>query len=208
MDRRKILTLGIAASTMPLSGCFPSRLASDIRYEERVNGVFISNDKKTLAVIGDEYHYIFDAHNQVIAALNPILHSSIRRATFGEFHVDGESRISGSLELYTNRNLTEEQKALASGAGFRVENNDEMTTSVRLSGTRYRAKEGERPVVERLNTEYVVHVTAEPSIGGKLARAAATPIAFAADGVVIIGAVVLSPIWLPMLLGKACFVCK
>lgn len=207
MNRRQVLAIGVFASAMPLSGCFTSRLNRNTSYNEKINGFFISSDKKIIAIVGAKYHYVFDAPSELLAALDPILHPAINQATFSNFRVDRDNRITGDIKLYTISKLSTQQKELAERAGFNSTNSN-MWAGMQLSGTRYLAKESESPVVQRLNREYFVAVEEEPSIAGKTLRVAATPITVAADGAVILGAVVLSPIWLPIVLTNVCWVCK
>jgi hypothetical protein len=208
MDRRQILAIGIASSSMQLSGCVTSRLHETTSYTERIGGVFVSSDRKSIVILGEKYHYIFDAPSQVLAALDPILHPEIRKAEFSSFNVNSNNEIYGSVNLYASGKLNKQQEELALKAGFIFNGSDQAQARVRMQGKRYRAKESEKPVVQRLNKEYFVTVNEDPSIAGAALKVAATPVAIAADGALILGAVVLSPIWIPIFLSNACFICK
>jgi len=53
-----------------------------------------------------------------------------------------------------------------------------------------------------LNRDYHVYVTEEDSDATRMLKAVATPVTVAADGVLVIGAIVLLPLWLPLMLAK------
>ena len=200
MNRRQILKIAACSIVLPLSGCFTKRLHQNTSYWEKVGGVFISSDKKTLAIIGNRYHYLIDAPAAILAALDPALRSTITSADFHSFAVNGANELTGEVTLRANGQFTENQKQLALAAGFVITSPTNMTATVPIKGTRYLAKPLERISEEKLNREYFVLINELPSIAEQGLRIAATPISIAADGAVTIGIIALSPIWIPLLL--------
>ena len=199
MNRRQILSIGLCSAVLPLSGCFTTRLHEDTLYSEKIGGVFISSDKKILAIIGTKYHYILDAPAAILAALDPILHSSIAGAEFNSFVVTGDNRLTGTVTLTTRGQLSEQQEKFAAQAGFTRDRYDKMRAKVQVQGTRYRAKPTEPLALEKLNREYYVGIREKPSLLESGYRVAVTPITIAADGALVIGIVALSPLWIPLL---------
>lgn len=207
MDRRRLLRLTSLLPLTTLSACITSRMHEDKAYFENLRGVLISADKKTLVVVGDQHHYIFDAPAALVAALDPALHPSIEAASFQSFSVDANNKISGNLALRTRRDATPAQRDLAAAAGFQVKEG-QMLLELRMRGERFAVRSGDPLPFQKLNREYRVQVIEETGAAKKVLKAAATPVTVAADGALILGAIVLSPILLPLVLSKICFICK
>ncbi len=197
MNRRQILSIGLCSAVLPLSGCLTRHLHQERIYTEKVGGVFISSDKKTLAFISKNYHYIFEAPPTILAALDPLLHTSIVSAIFQSFVVDGDNKITGIIKLTARGDLNEAQKNLANKAGFLESTGSEMSAEIAIQGTRYLAKPMGKLAEEKLNREYYVHIKELPSLGERGLRMVATPISVAADGALVIGFIVLLPFFLP-----------
>lgn len=207
MRRRQLLSLAAGLPLASLGGCITSQMHQDRQYNEILRGVLISADKKTLVVVGDEYHYIFDAPRALLAVLDPELQPGIEAASFQSFTVDAANRIRGKLVLRTRQDATPAQRQRAVVAGF-VSSDMRMVIELPMQGERY-ASRGDAPLpMQKLNRDYAVSVTEEAGPGKKMLKAAATPVTVAADGVLVIGAIVLSPILLPLILSKVCLVCK
>ena len=118
MNRRQILSIGLCSAVLPLSGCFTTRLHEDTHYSEKIGGVFISSDKKILAIIGTKYHYILEAPAAILAALDPILHRSIAEAEFDSFVVTGDNKMTGTVTLTTHGQLSAQARKACCTSGF------------------------------------------------------------------------------------------
>lgn len=207
MDRRQLLALSLCGASSTLSGCFTYQLHKDPTYSENVVGVFISSDKNTVVVIGEKYHYIFSAPPQLLAALGPSLHPAIAFAGFNSFKVDRQNKIEGTLILQTSENLSVDQISLAREAGFNPGQGKRWYAQLSMHGTRYTGKEINSQNIQQLNKKYSLTITEEPSFARTALNIAATPISVAADGAVVLGVVVLSPLWLPVVASGPCFFC-
>lgn len=207
MNRRQLLTTSVCGIASTLSGCFTSRLHQDPTYLETVEGIFISNDKKTVAVIGKKYHYIFDAPPQLLAALSPSLHPAIAHAGFDSFKVDSQNKIKGTLNLYTSENMSTEEVSLATQAGFGPDRGKRWSARLPMKGARYVGQDIGSTNIQRLNKNYTLTITEEPSLARSALNIAATPITVAADGAAALGVVALSPLWLPIVASGPCFFC-
>lgn len=201
MNRRQILSISLCSAVLPLSGCFTARLHEDTYYWEKLKGVFISNDKQTLVIIGAKYHYILEAPPAILAALDPMLHSSISSARFDSFVVDGDNKMTGIVTLDTSNELSEVQKRYAKAAGFRENGSYNLIAKVPIHGARYQAKPLRQLTEEKLNKEHFVSIKELPSISETARRIAMTPVSVAADGALVLGVIILSPLWIPILLG-------
>lgn len=203
MDRRRMMGWAASLPLAGLSGCITTALHRDTSYAERIQGVLISADKRSLVVVGAQYHYVFDAPVQVAAALDPLLQPAIAAATFQGFRVSGDNRIQGRLILQTRGDASPAQLQAARWAGFQ-DRGGQLVAEALMTGQRYAAR-NEMPLpLQKLNRDYHVYITEEASDAQRVLKAAVTPVTVAADGVLFIGAVVLSPLLLPLLLANLC----
>lgn len=202
MRRRNIAGLALGLPLASMSGCVTMRMHEEPVYAEHLQGVLISADRKSLVVVGEKYHYVFTAPPQVVAALEEQLQPGIEAAGFQGFTVSPDNKIQGKLVLQTRRDASSTQVRLARQAGFE-ERGGRWVVEAPMTGERFTPRPGAALPLQKLGQAYVVRVTETSSGATKVLKAAATPVTVAADGVLIIGAVVL----LPLLLMKICFVC-
>ena len=192
---KTIISLVLLITTVgSLPGC--TRMLYDKKqFSEDVSHVMVSEDKKTLAVIGREHHYLFELPTTLATALLSPLHDSIE-AKLGPFHVEPDGVIHGNCTLYIARNATEDIRNAAFSAGFKDTGYGTVKFEVELKGTIYLAGDIRIPeTVEKLNEIYNVPVIIEHSGGRKLMNYALTPIAVAGVGtgvVLMIGGVALA----------------
>ena len=197
LRRKLILVGGIAA--IPLStGCITAAVMSGGEretYTENVDSVLVSADGKTLAVLGKDFHYLFEAPE----VIKTILLSDLREVVDVSFHtfmVDAEQRIAGGYFMRIAKTASSEQKEKALAAGFKALPSGDLNFNGTLKGTRYAANgvQATSPT-QKLRKQYTINVSAEKSAGGKAANKAGklllTPITLAADGVLILLAVPL-----------------
>jgi hypothetical protein len=205
--RRKLILVGGIAAIPMSSGCLTAAMMSGgdhENYVEKVGSVLISADGKTLAIIGKEYHYLFDAPQAIKAALDPDLREVVN-ASFQTFSVDLAQHITGGYTLNITQNATTAQKEKAIAAGFTPLPAGNLKFTGTLSGTRYAANgiQAEN-TAQKLRQDYTINVSAEKSAGAKAATQAGkllvTPITLAADGVLILLAV---PLLLIIAIGSA-----
>lgn len=206
MRRRNFTGLALALPWVPLSGCVTTAMHEEHVYAERLLGVLISADRQSLVVVGEKYHYIFSAPPQVLAALDEQLQPGIEAASFQSFRVTPDHKIQGKLVLQTKRDASPAQVAQARQAGFE-QRSGRWVAEAPMRGERFTPRPGAPLPLQKLSQAYEVRVTEAPSGAVRALKAAATPVTVAADGVLVIGAVVLSPILLPLLLKNLCFVC-
>lgn len=205
--RRALILLGGAAAIPMSMGCITAAVMSGgdrETYTETVDSVLVSADGKTLAVLGKDHHYLFDAPE----AIKLLLQSDLRdvvEASFHTFSVDANQRISGGYFLRLGKDASPEQKEKAVAAGFKPLPTGALTYNGSLNGTRYAANgiQATAPS-QKLRKTYTIQISAEKSAGAKAASTAGklllTPITLAADGVLVIVAV---PLLLIVMIGAA-----
>jgi len=193
ITRRRLLAAGMAASSLALSGCFTPKLYEDDAYSESVSGFMITEDGKKLVVLGTHYHYIFD----LPAGLRPVLQSGYRqslRTTFTGFHARGGS-VTGHYRIVLPKDASDEARQAAAADGFTAAEAG-LVLEGNIDGRRY-STEGfaakDKAAAQPFNRPYSVYIKESPSVVGMGLRILATPITVAADGVLVLGGIVLVP---------------
>lgn len=209
-SRRQFVLGGILIFPWMLSGCLTNALMADHEYDEYVSGLLVSQDKKSIVVISDKYHYIFITPPHLLESLDSPIHPKLS-AGFYKFHVDPSNNISGAFDLFLEADkLTDTETSIAQSLGFNKLGNhwgsrNHLVLEGKLSGIRYDgSKFTTLSTHYRLNHEYLIHVVAEQSRLEHTAKLTLTPVTVATDGVLILGSMVLFPILLPELMRNPC----
>ncbi|NIF45047.1 hypothetical protein F3J14_30160 [Burkholderia sp. Tr-862] len=197
ITRRRLLAAGMAAASLPLSGCFTPKLYKDSWYYERVSAFMITEDGKKLVVLGRDYHYIFD----LPASLRPVLQSGYRKSlhtAFTDFHGNG-SGVTGHYRIVLPKDASADDQQAATADGFTAARAG-LVLEGDIGGKRYstdgfadKAKDKDN-AAQAFNQPYNVYVRESPSVVGMGLRILATPVTVAADGVLVLGGIVLLPI--------------
>ncbi|KWC82038.1 hypothetical protein WL57_23055 [Burkholderia cepacia] len=193
MKRRALLTAGVIVVAAGLTGC-TAMLFEDGRYEETVDRFLVSEDGKKFVVLGEKYHYIFDMPEHLGAVLASPYRKSINASLYG-FVAQG-SKISGKFRLQLRRaDMTDEGWDRALEDGFAKRESSDLEMKGELAGSRYLADGfAQGKTWSSFAHSYKIDVTDRITTAGKAVRVLATPVTLAADGVMMIGAVVLSPV--------------
>lgn len=195
---KNILTLLIAFGFLIFGGaCFTPALyeksAEETRnFVEEVSTFLITQDGKNLIVAGKQHHYIFTANNTLKFILTWPEKKRVK-AAFHDFSVRSDQSVSGTYELVVkdDQNLTAEMKQQLLSKGF-AENKAEKTLRHHdwIQGTRYSADKFKMPATMQLNQKYTINMSEyQPSASATIKRILLTPLAIAADGLLILGGV-------------------
>lgn len=200
-QRRGLLLAATAVASFSLVGCAnPTRIVSQ-RYTESVGAVLISQDGRHLVVLGERYHYIFDAPAALVQALASPLHGRMAGVLAG-FQVNLEGTTRGDYDIRLPGDLDETASAQAAALGFQADPTDgALHLSGRLQGRRF--LEGAlraRRTPMTLNQVYQVEITAEQRASEQAADALVSPITVAAEGVTMLYYIVLAPVLIPLAL--------
>ncbi|EHP41852.1 hypothetical protein OR16_18716 [Cupriavidus basilensis OR16] len=202
MHRRSFLAAGTLA-TLALGGCATAALYDEIEkkeygdYKEIISEILISQDGKSIVILGDKYHYIFDANADLLKAISSDIHPRLK-ARFRRFEVNREGNIAGNLDLMLDGAATEDERKQAGELGFKAASRNEnpsLSRAYRLAGKRYSAAKFAMPgQAKQLNQAYAIDVREEKPIGAKAALAVFTPVTVAADGVMYLLSIPLLPL--------------
>lgn len=186
MNRRKFLsTSGAIILLSGMVGCSSTTepSARAMPYKETINSVLISSDGKTLVVLGQDYHYIFDLPASLLKTLQGSFHPYVQ-ATISRFTVNASNEVIGNVLLRLG-DTPEDAKTAALQAGF-VERNGNTLLSLQMHGRRYKASQVEVQPQYQLNRAYIVNVDVAPHVQ----ETHISPVQIAA-GVIVIPGIIL-----------------
>ncbi|MBN3726009.1 hypothetical protein [Burkholderia sp. Ac-20379] len=189
-SRRQFLIA--TASSLLLSACITPQLFKDDHYTETVSRFMITADGKQLVVLGEQYHYIFALPDTLRAVLMSRYRESLKSSFFG-FRVEGDA-ITGhySTELLANAPVDEQQAATRDG--FKSAHG-KLSLEGELEGKRYTTSSFTQGLsAQSFNHPYKVYIREALSPAAMGLRLLATPVTVAADGVLLLGGVLLLPV--------------
>jgi hypothetical protein len=189
----------------PVKTTFPMNKPS---FDEEVSSFLITNDQQQLVIIGKEHHYIFPIYNDLRETLmwsgrSKIMASNLR------FVISKDNKINGYYDLITRDGvtLTNADKTFLDEHNFYFNGIKEYVRSSQLrNGKVYSAGKFKMPEGQSFNQPYTLNISYDYATAGAVAgshvanagavaeRVLLTPLAIAADGAIIVGAVVASPI--------------
>ncbi len=177
-------------------------------FNEEVSSFLITNDQQQLVIIGKEHHYIFPLYNDLREMLmwngrSKIMANNLR------FVISKNNKINGYYDLVTRDGvtLTNADKTFFDEHNFYHNGIKEFVRSGQLNnGTVYSAGKFKMPASQSFSQPYSLNISYDYATAGAVAgtnvanagavaeRVLLTPLAIAADGAIVVGAVVASPI--------------
>jgi hypothetical protein len=186
--------LGGCASTPAANGAPPKGR----HYTETISSVLVSADHQHLVAIGRDHHYVFDAPELLVRALQSPLHGWLS-AAFTPFHVDAQGAVTGDVMLRLPRDATAAQQEAAGALGLQRQADGDWEALVHMHGQRFSSWTYKWPdqTREKLNQRYTVEFTTDEGLKDAVVDKAVTPVRVAADGVNLIYYAALAPIIIP-----------
>ena len=198
ITRRRLLLaslIGVAAGT---SGCASTAGPVIQTYSETISSLFVTQDGSKLLVVGQRYHYFFDAPPHLVQALSAPWHEQMT-GELSSFHVDTKGVITGRYTLRVPAALPDAQRSEAQALGFaRVDGAPDLSLIGDLQGKRYLENTFRvHRIRQTLNKPYTVEISAEQGLGDRIADTLATPLSTAAEGVTMLYYGALAPVLIP-----------
>lgn len=166
------------------AGCLTATLDRDFKYtQESLRGFYFSSDEKTLAVIGEKYHYLFPLDASIKQVLNWDERAKVK-ANFSQFILLRNSKVAGTYTIRVNKNdIDEPNQTSLKAIGFADENAD-LVLNGKMEGTYYSSNN----VVKAQSFSHYHEITLAQETRVPLpVKIALTPITVAADGVLLLG---------------------
>jgi hypothetical protein len=209
-DRRSLLAWSLAPLAASLGACADSSSGSSQPrglnssrkhlYTEQVANLLISQDKTHLVVLGERYHYVFEAPNDLVR-LNEFPLKPRITAKITHFYVAPDDATQGNYSLQLPADLSAAEAQLAQDFGFSSQSDGSWALDNQLKGKRYVVGNTFRAARSqtKLNHAYTVTVEAEESLGQQAVDGMVTPVTIASEGVFLIYFVALAPILIPLI---------
>jgi hypothetical protein len=198
MKKLLLLSVTLCFALLTQTGCVTSSLYKDSveahrDFIEEVNSFLITADGKQLIVVGKQYHYIFAADDETLKFILTWAEKKRVKASFENFVINSNQAVSGmyTLAVDTGQSLTAESNQLLVSKGF-VNNTVQKTLVYHgaLHGVRYLADKFVLPATMQLNQKYSITMREDyPSASSVLGRILLTPLAMAADGLLLVGGI-------------------
>ncbi len=155
---------------------------------EQISGFYIASDGSSVAITGKEYHYLFPLDTHLKQALTWSERSRIQ-ASFTAFNLLPDAKVEGWYTLKVSAaSLDEEAKAQLLGMGFRLDDGV-FTLYKHLAGSYYQPKSDGESHAAAFSKQYDVTLKKDASLPA-VVKIPLTPFAYAADGVMVAGAIV------------------
>jgi len=196
MKIKKILTNSILCLALFFqSSCVTKYIWGDKSYQEDISQFFIGADGRYVALLGDDYHYVFSDNSGVLKMILSLKQPGILTINNTRSHlklyknnvVEGELIFDGPFDLldkYDARALTK--------IGLKPNWRNKLTVKIDLSGKRYAAKY--LGPVNKVSVAHTIKIYYNDSTALKDAgKIAITPIAVGIDAVLLIGKIAILP---------------
>ncbi|MNX79286.1 hypothetical protein D3C86_1109110 [compost metagenome] len=135
--RRILTTLLLSALAAILAGCAPART-----YTEEFSSLMVSSDSRTFAVLGPQYHYLFDMPPAMAQSLASDFRSRLTAEIIREFHVGAGGSTWGFVRLQLTGDATDRDRKAAHALGYQTTAEGLVYFTNHLKGKRYLARTG------------------------------------------------------------------
>mgnify|MGYP003704415217 CR=1 FL=1 len=201
--RSLLIALAVAAASTlggGLAGCASKAQVAEVTYTENVSTLLLSADGKELVVLGEKYHYVFPAPQEIVRLEASPLKTSVV-AIIDPFTVQPDGSLGGSYTLEFKPADAAAPEAALAELGFVKEADGRWLFHGALSGKRYLIGNTLKQwrSQEKLQRTYTVTVRDLQSAHDRAADKLMSPVALASDGVFLIYFVLLAPILIPVL---------
>lgn len=200
MKIKKFLTSIFLCSSLLLStSCITKFIWGDKSYREQINQFFIGADGRYVAMLGDEYHYVFSDNSGILKTILSFKQQGVLTINVAKSHLKlyENNDVKGTLVMDGPFSILDREDAKTlTRLGFKPDRHDRITVEMELTGRRYAAKYLNQNLA-KVNTSHVITIYYSDSNAVKdVGKVAITPIAVGLDAVLLIGKIVISPLTL------------
>lgn len=181
--RSFLSALKLCVLAFALSAC-----ASTKEYTENFSSLKMSADYSTFVVLGEHYHYVFDAPKILASSLRSDFRQHLTAGFFRPFNVGAGGETSGYVRFQLTDDAKPRDKAQAYALGYQTTKDGLIYYTVFMTGRRYVPREGE-PVESPLALDQRYQVQVWDSQRSSDAMRMLSPVYFAAG----VGMVIATP---------------
>ena len=166
-------------------------------YVEDFQHFFISQDRKFVVFVSEEFHYVFDDYSEI---LENILSVDYRKNLFIDIdesyiEIDKSNNINGYIVFdIFNEKLNQELEFFLTKLGF-YKNSEGMTKKFFLKGKRYISRDKFIESLPSLDQKYPIEIRVKLTKGEDFIATIISPLTITADGLIAIGEIILNPFY-------------
>lgn len=194
---KKLTSLLLIISSLLLNSCVSKYVKKDRKsYSETFYSYYVSEYGNDLVFIGEKYHYVFNRASEIAEIAKPewkdkLLIDEINLSTNKDNEVKGDIKlmVSKSIETLKDKEIA---RLIKYGFIFEVGKNGIMVLKkkITLNGIRYEPEvKVDRDNKDHFTRSHTSKIKYELNSGEKVKKALITPIAVAADGIIIVAGV-------------------
>lgn len=198
--KKKLLGL-LFLFPLVLSSCISKYINNKSKgYNETFYYYYISPQKNDLVFTGEKYNYVFKDDGGYIAKLTKKKWKKNFAISSINLSVNKSNFVTGSITIQTLKpiaSLIKNKATVLKKYGFQENINGFLSIKIKLNGIRYLPrKNSKKPYKNNLSIPYKTKIKYNLSKGEKLRKALITPIAYTADGAIII----IGGVYIPLII--------
>jgi hypothetical protein len=197
---QKLVTSFLIAILFFTNSCISRQIKKDSSYKEIFLGYFVSKYGNDLVFIGQKYHYIFQDNSQQIVEFTKSEWKSKLTIFNINIRVDNDNNVNGYVDLQFLQpasRLSKEELLLATQHRFIENNKNIFNKRIFLKGVRYQPARGfDSDFKKSFSRRYEAKIFYDATSFDKITKATMTPVAYAADGLLILA----GGIWIPLII--------
>ncbi len=197
--KKFLTTAALCAGLLLQSSCVTKYIWGDKSYQEQINQFFIGADGRYVAMLGDEYHYVFSDNSGILKTILSMKQQGVLTINVTKSHLKlyANNDVKGTLVFDGPFSILDREDAKTlMRLGFSPDRRDRLTVKMDLTGKRYAAKYLNQSL-SKVNTSHTITIYYNDSnVVKDVGKVAITPIAVGLDAVLLIGKIVISPLTL------------
>jgi hypothetical protein len=197
---KNITKLLLIAALLFTNSCISRQVKKDPSYKETFRNYFISKRAQEVVFIGKKYHYVFqDESKQIANLINPEWRDKLQISEI-KLRVSKDNEVYGHVNLkfvQLTKEMSKEDELLLKKQQFVKNSRNIFSKKISLKGVRYKPAIGfSNNSGSYFSKKYKSKIFYDVDDLDKVKKVALTPIAFAADGLLILA----GGIWVPLLI--------
>ncbi len=195
---KKLLKItALFVTLLSLNSCLTKYIWGDKSYKEQISNFFIGSDGRYVAMLGDDYHYVFSDNSGILKTVLSLRQQGVLTISDQKSHLklQPNNEVTGDLVLEGPFSILDREDARTlNRLGFTPDRNDTLTIKMELTGRRYAAKYLNQNISGNKTSHTFTIYYHDSNAMKDVGKIAITPIAVGLDAVLMIGKIVVYPL--------------
>ncbi len=195
--KKLLKTAALFATLLTLNSCLTKYIWGDKSYKEQISNFFIGSDGRYVAMLGDDYHYVFSDNSGILKTILSLKQQGVLTISESKSHLklQANNEVSGNLVLEGPFSILDREDAKTlNRLGFSPDRHDTLTIKMKLTGRRYAAKYLNQNIASSKTSHTFTIYYRDSNAAKDVGKIAITPIAVGLDAVLMIGKIVVYPL--------------